>query len=182
MKYIIGGIVGLIALVFVFSWYNAAKNGNIMENVIEAQYLQNQNSLSTMSNTIAEAAQVPTMAKDDLKEVIKAGIEGRYGANGSTAMFQAMKEAYPGTLDPKLYENLQTLIEAKRNDFANEQKTLVDKVRVYKTAIGSPFGRFFYNLAGYPSAEFDFNKYKPITSDYANDSFKTGIDKGLKLR
>lgn len=180
MKYIVGAFLIFVVLIFGLLWYSAASTGNSLENAITAQYEQNQNSLSNMSNSIAEAAQVPTMARDDLIAVIKSGIEGRYGPNGSGALVQAMKESYPGQLDPKLYLNLQTLIEAKRNDFANEQKILIDKIRSYKTALGSPIQGFFLSLAGYP--KIDLEQYKIIKSDYTNDAFKTGLDKGLKLR
>lgn len=179
-KYILLGSVAAIVAIGVSSAYSAASTGNRLEKRIIAQYEQNQNSLSKMSNQVAEAAQVPGIARDDLVVVIKAGIEGRYGPNGSSAMFQAMKEAYPGNLDSKLYTRIQDLIESGRNDFAAEQQKLISIKQVYDTALGSPWQGMWLSIVGYPKINLD--DYKIIKSDYSNNSFGTGIDKGLKIR
>lgn len=162
----------------VATYISYANLGNRLENGITAQYEQNQNKLSQMSNSVMDAAQVPAMAKDHLKEVIKESMAGRYG-NDKTLMFKAVTEAYPGTLDPSLYAKLQNLIESGRTDFAAEQQTMIDKTRVYKTTLGNVWGGFWLNIAGYPKINLD--DYKIVISDYTAEAFKTKRDNGLKL-
>ncbi|AKF13626.1 hypothetical protein PHIN3_363 [Sinorhizobium phage phiN3] len=171
-------IVGGIAAVGFLSYSSAYNKGNRLENGITAQYEQNQNKLSQLSNSVMEAAQVPEMAKEDLKEVIESAMSGRYG-NDKNLLFKSVTEAYPGQIDPKLYTRIQDLIESGRRDFASEQTMLIDKVRVYKTELGTLWGGMWMSVAGYPKINLD--DYKIIISDYTADAFKTKRDKGLKL-
>lgn len=171
---ILGGIVAIPGC----GIYNAAKTGNRLENGITAQYEENQNKLSALSNSVLEAVQVPELAKNDLKEVIKSAMEGRYGSD-KNLLAKSVTEAYPGAIDPSLYVKIQNLIESGRRDFAAEQTKMIDKTRVYKTALGEPIGGLFLSFAGYPKINLD--DYKIIVSDYTADSFAKKRDSGLKL-
>lgn len=172
-------ILGTVVSIPACSAVSAYNTGNRMEQGIKAQYEENQNKLSALSNSVMEAAQVPELAKNDMKEVIEAAMEGRYGPNGSGgAMFQAITEAYPGTLDAALYTKIQTLIESGRRDFAAEQSKLIDKTRVYETALGNFPGGLMMKIVGYPTI--NLADYKIIVSDYTADAFTSKRDKGLK--
>ena len=174
-------LIILIAIIAIPScnYVSAYNRGNEVENGIKAQYDVNQNSLSTLSNTVLEQAQVPEMARDDLIAVVKEAMQGRYG-NDKNLLGKMVTEAYPGTLDPALYTRIQDSIESGRRRFANDQNMLVDKVRVYRTELGSFWSGFWLRVAGYPKINLD--DYKIITSEYSNESFRTGTDKGLQLR
>lgn len=171
-------IVGAIGAIGIGSYVSAYNKGNRIENVITAQYEQNQNVLSKLSTSVMEAAQVPEMAKKDLKEVIESAMAGRYG-NDKNLLFKSVTEAYPGTLDPVLYAKLQNMIESGRTDFAAEQQVLIDKTRVYKTELGTLWGGTWLSIAGYPKINLD--DYKIVISDHTADAFKTKRDNGLKL-
>lgn len=175
---IIVGAAALIAIP-VTQYITYANMGNRLENGIIAQYKENQNTLTKLSNSVMEAAQVPEMAKNNLKEVIESAMQGRYGAGGSKAFVQAITENYPGSIDPSLYVKLQQLIESGRADFRSEQSKLIDKVRVYKTETGYVWSGFWLSLAGYP--KIDFDKYDIVISDYTDNAFQTKRDNGLKL-
>lgn len=168
-------IIG-IPLGMYISAYNKA---NSRENAIVAQYEQNQNKLSKLSNSVMESAQIPEMYKNDMKEVIQAGIEGRYGEGGSKQLVLAVQEAYPGTLDSSMYTKIMNMIESGRADFADEQSTLIDKVRVYKDELGSFVTGSWMSFAGYP--KIDLDKYKIVNSNYTIKTFETGVDEGIKL-
>lgn len=177
------GFVGVIILAILFSfmaYVDASNYGVTMEKKLEAEYTNNQNILAQYSQKIGEAAQVPTMMKDDLKEVVMAAISGRYGAEGSKATFQWLKEQNP-QLDGKIYLKLQQIIEAGRNEFQNAQSRMIDTRRSYETSLGYFWKGMWLRFAGYPKT--DLNKYKPIITDKVEKIFKDGKEEGpIKLR
>jgi len=176
------GVLGMLAVVAVslFGTYVSYFNrGNTMEKAITAQYEENQNILSQYSLRVAEAAQVTELYTDDLKEVVGAAMAGRYGENGSQAVFQWLQEQNPN-VDPALYVQVQRVIEAGRNRFENGQTALIEKKRVYETELGSFWGSIWFGVAGYP--KIDLDDYPVIKSEHSNNAFETGIDRGINLR
>lgn len=174
------GVIIVAVLMLVGAYIDAANYGVTMEKKLEAEYMNNQNVLTQYSQKIGEAAQVPTMMKDDLKEIVTAAITGRYGKDGSQATFQWLKEQNP-QLDSKVYVKLQQIIEAGRNEFQNAQTRLIDTRRSYETNLGYVWKGFWLRLAGYPKVELD--KYKPITTDNVQKIFQEGKETGpIKLR
>lgn len=176
---IVGILFAIVATAF-GSYVSAYNYGNKAENQIKAEYEDMENILAQYSLKVTEAAQVPVMAKDDLKEVMAAAFTGRYGADGSKAVFQMINEQYPGQVDPGLYRNIQQIIEAGRNKFENAQTRFIDIKRDYTTNLGSLWRGFWMQAAGYP--KIDLSKYVIISSNHAKDAFETKVDKGIKLR
>lgn len=168
---VVAGIVGTL--------FSANNTGIRMETEIVAIQENAMNVASQYQNLIFEAAQVPEMQRDDLKEVITAALEGRYGENGSRAVFQAISEDNPN-IDSTVYVKLQQIMESGRKDFQREQTRLIDAVRVYKTALGTMPKGFFIRMVGYPTINLD--EYKPITTNRVDEMFKTGNEEHLKLR
>lgn len=187
MKWLIG--IGLAVLLFVGAplvlFVTSANFGNTTEQTIEAQVKSNQTTLSNMTQQVIEVAKVPGMYKDDLKEVITAALEGRYGEDGiggpGGSMLVAIQEAYPGQTDPSLYRTIQTTISAKRDEFKSAQDMLIEKVRVYKTKLGEIPTGWFLGLAGYPKIDLAQAKYNPIISASTGQAFETGVDEGIKF-
>lgn len=173
------GIIGIIAVCFLGYIVSTYNYGNRAEKKIEASYTNLDNVLGQYSLKIQEMAQVPSIYKDDLKEVFQAAIEGRYGENGSQAMFQFLKEHNPN-FDSKLYTNLQQTMDAGRTEFRNEQTVFIDIKREYETSLGSFPRGFVLTFFGYP--KINLADYKTITSQHSTDTFKSGIDSGIKLR
>lgn len=174
------GIIGVIVGTLVMTYFKYANMGVDYEKAISYQYEQNENILATHSQKIMEMAQVPTMYKDDVKEVYTAAIQGRYGADGSQAMMQWLKEQNP-QLDPALYNRLQQVMEAGRNKFENGQAILLDKTRAYDTAISKPWSGFWLSFAGKPSNGFNLDDYDIISSGHAQDVFESGVDNGVQI-
>lgn len=179
---IVGALVAFIAVVagILFVSYVSAYNyGNETENKIKALDSNRQNILAQYSLKVTEAAQVPEMYKNDVKEVFTAAITGRYGADGSKAMWQWLQEKNP-QLDSVLYVKIQQIVESGRNKFENEQTLLIDVVRSYSNNLGYFWRGMWMRIAGYP--KIDLTQYKPITSEHAQEAFKTGVDKGITIR
>lgn len=176
------GIAGAVFAICFFSYVSANNAGNAAEKGIEAAYTDNQNVLAQYGQKIQEAAQIPAMQRDDLLALFTGSIKARYGANGSQANMQWIREQNPN-LSQDTYKQLMQMIEAGRNEFRVAQTKLIDRIRNYKTELGSFWRGMWLKNAGYPSADFDFARYKIITTDYAANAFESGKEASpIKLR
>lgn len=171
-------VVGAIAAVLIGSYITNFNYGNRVERQIEATHTDNRNVLAQYSTRIIEMAQVPDMYKEDVMDIYEGALTGRYGENGSQAMFQFLQEQNP-QIDASLYTNIQQSMEAGRNQFQNSQTRLIDLKRGYETRLGSFYSGFWLSVAGYP--RIDLNDFNIVVNDHSNDAFETGIDNGIEL-
>lgn len=185
MKAIVATLMVFFALVigtgawFIGMYISNANYANTAENGIKAQYENNRNILSNYTTRIMEMAQVNDMYRDDLMKVVEATFSGRYGADGSKAVFQFIQENNM-TLDSSMYRALQSSMESGRLEFQAGQTALIDKRRAYETAMGFLVQGFFIKMAGYP--KIDLTKYDIIVEQSTSDRFETKIDAPMKLR
>jgi hypothetical protein len=178
---IVGAVfVAMLVCVGSFVMYGvSAYNGAIKtENSLVAQYEQNQNNLSQYSNKIGEMVQIPTMYKNDYKEVITGALQGRYGKDGSQAMFQFLKE-HEINFDSSLYGKIQDAMVIGRDKFENEQKKLIDRQRVYQDMIGTVPKGLLLKMFGFPTNK--VKEIKIVKSGYSNEAFDSGVENGIKL-
>lgn len=174
------GVIAVIIGVLGMSYISAYNMGNSMEQTLKATYSNNQNILAQYSQKVMEAAQVPDMARDDIVKVAKAAMEGRYGTEGSKAVFQMITEQNP-SIDPMLYRQVQQIIEGGRTEFQNAQTRLIDQKRVYETSLGSFWQGMWMRIAGYPKV--NLADYKVITTDRTERTFEAGKEEApLQLR
>lgn len=172
---VLGAFVG-VGTVSYISAYNTA---NRMERSIVATDENNRNILAQYGNRVAEAAQIPAMQRDDLTAVVTAALEGRYGEDGSRAVFQFIQEQNP-QIDSTVYIQLQRMIEAGRIEFAAAQTKLVDQKRIYETSLGSFWQGTWMSVAGYP--RIDLDEYQIVSTARADAAFDTGIEEPIQLR
>ena len=149
------------------------------EQVIMAQYKQNQNNYDNYFKKVTEVAQVPTMYVDDLKKVYDSAIQGRYGKDGSKAVFQFLKEQNP-QLDSSMYIQIQRVIESGRNNFESNQTMLIDKKNIYETKLRQFPTNVVAGIMGFP--KIDLSKYDIVTSEETEKAFETKKSAPLKLR
>jgi mevalonate pyrophosphate decarboxylase len=119
------------------------------------------------------------MYTDDLKKVVTAAIQGRYGDKGSQATFQWIQEQNP-TVDPSMYKKIQQVIEAFRNEFQQAQTEMLQMRNNYENALGYVWQGMWLSLAGYP--KIDLAQFKIVTTDKARQTFETKRDTGIQLR
>lgn len=185
-------ITGIALVAMAFGWYDDAVS---QETAVKAQYQDNQNRYDSFWKSVVEVAQVQDKYKEDFKEVLIGSIEGRYGENGSQAMFLFIQEQNP-TLDKEVYTKLMNIIEVGRNDFKRSQTTLLDKQRAYERHLKASTGMLF---AGYfdmpneikgelaPPTDLDGDglvtvlDYRIVTSKKTKKAFETGEDEALDV-
>ena len=179
---IVGGVLlGLLIIGGSFVGYGISvyNQGNGFEKALQAEKDNNRNILSNYGKKVAEAAQVPDMQRDDFIKLVSAQMSGRYGANGSQASMQWLKEQNI-TLDTKVYTNMQRLIEAGRNEFVTGQTKLISVKQAYTTVLGSAPRGMLMGFMGYPKinlADFDI-----VSDDRTEKAFATHKEDALQLR
>lgn len=148
------------------------------EQKLDAAWQENKVVLNGYTTKVQEVAQVPGMYKKDLQDVVQATFQGRYGKDGSKAVFQFIQERNMN-LDPQMYRQIQQVMESGRNDFTTSQKQLIDVKRSYETQLNMFWSGLFLKFAGYPKV--DLNKYKVVVLNDVNQKFESGEDAVIKL-
>ncbi|OGZ07172.1 MAG: hypothetical protein A3D65_05205 [Candidatus Lloydbacteria bacterium RIFCSPHIGHO2_02_FULL_50_13] len=179
-KLITLGIVGVVALVLVSMFIGTYNYGNSTEVALKATKKNNENILAQYSQKVREAAQVPDMYVEGLTKITREAMTGRYGAEGSKAVFQWIKEQNPN-VDPQVYIKLQQIVESGRDQFQVGQTRLIDQRRGYEESLGSFPRGIVLSILGYPRINLD--DFNIVTNEYASDAFEKGKEEGpLKLR
>lgn len=181
-KIVVSAVFAVIVLLVlgVFGTYVKYHNLGVQyETKLEATWQENKVVLNTYTTKVQEVAQVPNMYKNDLNEIVEATFQGRYGKDGSKAVFQWIQEKNMN-LDPQLYRQIQQVMESGRNDFQTSQKSLVDVKRAYETQLGYFWSGMWLSIAGYP--KIDLAKYKIVVLNEIDSKFESGQDSVLKLQ
>lgn len=175
-----GLVVGLlVALAFgaivtvslIAGYVGFGNNANRNENGIVASWTNNKNVYDNGWKTVVEKAQVPKEYTSQMKELYDGMMKGRYGANGSQALLQFIKEQNP-SIDASVYKDIQQSIEVFHTQFAQSQTELVSRKQEYQNLLtGTTSGRFYNMLAHYP--HIDMSKYDIVTSAKTEQDFDT---------
>lgn len=183
MKYTALGIVGVFILLAAFmglGYIGFSNDANRFENQAKAKYTDNQNVYDNGWKKVKEMAQVPDMQTDALSKLYDGVMKGRYGADGSKAMFQFIKEQNPD-LNQETFLKIQRAVEDFHNEFQANQTQLISVKQAYDNYLTATTSGRFYNLIGhYP--HIDMAKYDIVTSDKTQKDFDTKKAPELKLR
>jgi hypothetical protein len=175
--------VGIIAVVLGITYVSGAFSYRqecvALEARLQAQEESNKSSLATHINVVRELAQVPEMYRDDLVKVTEASMKGRYGADGSEAVFQFIQEHNPN-FDSSLYAKIETAIEAGRTRFDADQRQLMDIKREYEVGLKGNDSVFYGMWFHYPTI--DLSQFKVVTNAETDKAFASGQSEPLKLR
>lgn len=157
IKIFVAAFAALVLVVGLFTSLNSAQKGiTSREAALNAQYLDNQNELSTYVVSIKESLGVADRNTQALDQVLMDAVKGRYenkGAPDNGAMFSAMVEAYPDLSSVSIpYQKVQDAVLAGRTAYKNKQSKLLDMLREYDTWRKSGFiHSAVVNMVGAPS-------------------------------
>jgi hypothetical protein len=168
---VFGGIFAIIFMIVAVcatSYISATNYGASIESQLKAARDDNKNVLAQYEQKILEATQVPSMYKNDYKEVVTGALQNRYGNNGANAMMLWIKE-HDINFDSSLYTKLQQMIESGRNDFKNNQTKMIDIRRGYETQLNFFWRGTWLRIAGYP--KLNLADYQPVITDRTEDAF-----------
>lgn len=166
----VAGVFAVVVGTVAVSYISAANYGNRTEQQLKAKYSDNENVLSSGYQQLKGVAGVTKMATQDQIDLFKAAITGRYGADGSKAVFQMITENNP-VQDPALYRKVQQVVEGTQKEFQTSQTQMLDIKRSYETELGSVWKGMWLGFAGYP--KIDLSKFTIISSEGASEAFRT---------
>jgi len=134
-----GGLIVLLLIVAggFYGWFNGLqKDAVTQENALNAQYLDNQNYLSSYISGFYEMVGVANVKSDKMDQILTDAVKGRYGKNGFSAQgafFSAVKEAYPDLAGLNVFDKITDYVAAKREGYKSMQSKLLDMLRSYDT-------------------------------------------------
>lgn len=181
---IIAGAIAALLLIVGFGCaanYISTRQGYIVyENNISAQDKEMQNVDTEITNSLITQGLSAKEYGKLVKDAITAANTGRYGADGSKAMMQWIKEQNP-TIDASIFKKIMVAAESGYAKFAAAQRKKIDMARVYKNAIETKqqipvWGGFV--TSGFPRkpwSEFE----SIIVSESTGETWKTGVKKAV---
>lgn len=150
------------------------------ENNISAQDKEMQNVDTEITNSLKTQGLAVNEYGKLVKDAIVAANSGRYGADGSKAMMQWIKEQNP-TIDSTVFKKIMIAAEAGYGKFASAQRRKIDQAREYKNLIETKqqiplLGSIW--TSGFPRKPWEeFEKI--IVSESTAETWSTGKKKAI---
>jgi hypothetical protein len=178
-KVIIGGLIALvvvIGLVSLVGTYTSVRNeGRRQELALTKQFKDTQVQYGQFRTSIYDQLSIAREKRDAMDKILVDAVTGRYdkkGANNEvdrTAVFSAIKEAYPNLDGLDIYDKIIVQVQAGREAFAKNQEQLQDEIRSYDQwrTTGSLLHPWFVEKLGFPS---------PLLEARVGDKVYRGVD------
>jgi hypothetical protein len=174
------GLIGLAIiaiLIFVSSIASFSNQEIELRNTFEQKVEQRTAFYDKMYKIISQKGQVAVKNDSSFRKNVEIIMAGRQ--DSEQVMFKWITESNPNANYEQvsiLYQDLSRAIEAQREGFFLEEKTLQDIVRQHSNLL-QKFPTSFYNLfLGRKKL-----KYTPVKSTLTEEVMKTGIDDHVKL-
>lgn len=182
-----GIVIAVVALLFggvggtLFLMYQSLHDGAIVsEATIQQKDEESQNVLSRVNVSIANLVGNATAYSEEVKEVIKAAVEGRYGDKGSQAVFQMIQEQNP-EVKTVLREKLADVITGGQKEFEIAQTRKIEVCTAYRKELGYLVKGTMLRIAGFPKLIMD-KSCQVVTGAKTRDAFNTGLQTPTKMR
>lgn len=184
---VFGIVVGcLLAVILLgggslFLMYQSLHDGAITsEATIQQKDEESVNTLSRVNVSIANLVGNATAYSEEVKEVIKAAVEGRYGAKGSQAVFQMIQEQNP-EVKTVLREKLADVITGGQREFEIAQTRKIEVCTAYRKELGYLVKGTLLRIAGFPKLVMD-KSCQVVSDSKTRDAFDTGLQTPTKMR
>lgn len=165
----------IVVILGLFGTYVSTHNSAVrLEANIEKFDKSSQNTLSSYTMKLKEAANVPDMYLEGLRGIIKETFQGRYGEDGSQAVFQWIQEQNV-QVDSQVYLKLQTIIDGGRNEFKQSQDRKLDECSTYEVLRNNFISGIFLKFAGFPKKNID-DLCTVIIAGEVRDKFESKTD------
>jgi len=186
-------VIGILATLLVVAgmglavgYWNWSNDCRTAEQEIPGQYTEMQNAYDNGWKKVTEIAQVPQQQMDNYKTIYDGVMKGRYGADGSKALLQFIKEQNP-TLDPVLYTKVQQTIEIFHDSFQAAQTKLIAEKVAYKQLMDVGAGRVYNIFGSYPRIKIGYpagtqDDFQIVTSDKTQTDFQNHKSAPLDIR
>jgi hypothetical protein len=180
---IFGTVLFVFGILMFFSYTSANDEEIRKRSLVTSQQDVCKANFDKMFKVIAQTAQVPQefmeKAKNAFKEIYTPLIEGRYSGEKGDALMKWITESNPNfdlNAMGKMYERLQVIIEANREEFFNEQKKLIDYQREHHNFISSWWNKNVWGLGSRGDVEI-----KIITSAKTKEVYSKGEENDINV-
>lgn len=197
--------VGLFVVLAVYGFINGTRNDGVTkEAALTAQYLDNQNELSSYISKVYETIGVANLKSDRFDRVLSDAIKGRYDGTGivpqplgqSSQFISALVEAYPDLAGLNIYDKIIDIVSAGREAYKQKQSKLLDMLRDYDTWRETGiFKSMVVRMLGFPSDRLEArvgettlrgndarNKmYQIVLASDAIKAYETGVMEPLQI-
>lgn len=205
----LGLIVGLCLLAGVvvvglsfYGYLNGLRSEGVRrETQLSAQYLSNQNYLSSYVSGFYEQLGVAGLKSDKMDQILLDAVKGRYEKNGgfapNGAFFSAIVEAYPDVKGLNVFDKIVDYVSAGREGYRATQDKLLDMLRSYDAWRGDGFVQSYLveRVLGVPSKRLEArigdqtligpdarNKmYQIVLASDAKKAYETGVMDPLQV-
>lgn len=176
---VLGGIAA-IALTLFLMFQSVYDNAIEYEAQIQRLNSESEAVLSSVTIKVQTAAGITGTYANDLKDIVQASMEGRYGEHGSQAVMQWIQEQNP-TVDSSLYLKVQNIVDGGQSEFLISQKRKLEVCTNYETIRGYFVRGSFLRMIGFPKKGID-DLCKVISDELTRQAFETGLQKPLITR
>ncbi len=169
-------VIGFIAVFYFLGRYNADIKEVKQKNLVEAQVQARDAVYDNTWKKIQQSLEIADIAQEKFKDVYVSYMEARaeaYGEGG--ALMKFVQESVPQGDVLKLFENVQRIMEASRDELTHEQKKLVDYDREHRNIIQTGWTSWFVG-------DRDTVTFNLITSTRTKQAASTGVDDDVSLR
>ena len=165
-------VVAIVLLSIGCTMWSQRNTAVKLENRVQAQYKDNQNTYDNMWKKFKELTQVTDLQAKQFKDVYMDLISGRN--QDENLLFKSVQESNP-QLSTDVYIQLQREISAGRETFKNSQTKLLDIIREYNDYVQT---KMFMIILG--KKPLDMDEYI-VTSDRTDDAFNEKKDDQINL-
>lgn len=168
------GVVGIVALATIITWYGVNKDATLAENGLEAKYTANQNEMASYTNKVTELAQVAKLSTDAQTKLMQIANESRYGKQGNSVAMMITEQNIP--MDISVVKQFAVVVSAERDRFREAQTELTDKIRNYKDLWASPINAMLLHK------QVNLTKYDIIINGYTAKAYETKRAEALEFK